>query len=98
MAKYYFILILVMGALLFYVFQNDPCSQSIRADFSRQYPGYTILNSGSREGSPEEVQCHVRYQKPDGDQVYEDIWLYQNTASGWVFSSALTKEKPVQAP
>jgi hypothetical protein len=98
MAKYYFVLLLAAVAVLFYVFQNDPCNKNMRADFSRQYPEYKILDSGSREGSPEEVQCHLSYQKPDSDQVYEDTWLYRNTESGWLFSSALTKEKAVPAP
>jgi hypothetical protein len=98
MAKYYFILFLVMGGVLYYVFLEDPCNQNIKADFSREHPDYKILDSGSREGSPDEVQCHIRYQKPDGDQAYEDVWLYQKTESGWHFASALAKEKAVQAP
>jgi hypothetical protein len=98
MAKYYFILLLAAAAALFYVFQTDPCNKNIRADFSLQFPGYKILDSGSREGSPDEVKCHIRYQKPDSDQVYEDTWLYRNTENGWIFSSALTKEKAVPAP
>ena len=98
MWKYYFILVLVMGAALYYVFSVDPCNRTLRADFSRQYPDYKILDSGSREGSPDEVQCHIRYQKPDSEQVYEDIWLYQNSESGWTFSSVLVAEKSVQMP
>jgi len=98
MAKYYFILFLVMGGVLYYVFLQDPCNQNIRADFLKEHPEYTILDSGSREGSPDEVQCHISYRKPDGDQVYEDVWLYQKTESGWRFASALAKEKALQAP
>lgn len=98
MTKYYILLFLVMGAVLYYIFQVDPCNTNLRADFAKEYPGYKILDSGSREGSPEEVQCHIRYQKPDSEQLYEDVWLYRNSERGWIVSSVLTTGKVVQTP
>ncbi len=98
MAKYYFILILIMLVVLYYIFLEDPCYNQIRADFSNKYPSYKILDSGSLEGSPDEVTCHIRYQKPDSQQVYEDVWLYQNSESGWSFSSVLEAQKTEQTP
>ena len=65
MAKYYFILILIMGAVLFYIFLQDPCNELMRMDFSEKHPSYKILDSGSGEGSPDNVHCHLYYQKPD---------------------------------
>jgi len=98
MAKYYFVLVLIMGAVLFYIFLQDPCNEMLRADFSNKYPGYKILDSGAGEGSPDEVQCHIYYQKPDSEQVYEDIWSYRNSGSGWSFSSVLETQKTGQIP
>jgi hypothetical protein len=98
MVKYYFVLLLVMGAVFYYIFQVDPCNKNLRADFAKEYPGYKILDSGSREGSPEEVQCHIRYEKPGSEQVYEDVWSYRNSESGWIFSSVLTTGEAIQTP
>jgi hypothetical protein len=98
MRKYYFILVLAIGAALFYVFLQDPCNNMLRADFSNKYPDYKMLDSGSGEGSPESVQCHIYYSKPDSKQVYEDIWLYQDSGSGWKLSKVLETKKAVQTP
>jgi hypothetical protein len=95
MTKYYIALLLCAGAALFYVFTKDPCNQAIRADFAGRYPDYEILDSGAGEGSPEVVQCHIAYLKPNNQQVYEDIWTYENSAGDWVFSGAIeTRERP----
>ena len=69
-----------------------------RMDFSDRYPDYEILDSGYREGSPSAVQCHIYYKKPESEQVYEDIWLYQNEGSGWSFSRILETREREQAP
>ena len=98
MAKYYCILILVMGGALYYVFLEDPCNNVLRADFSSQYPDYKILDTGSGEGSPDEVQCRVLYEKPGSENVHEEIWVYQNSESGWSFSKVLGAEKPEKSP
>ena len=98
MLKYYIALFLVMGAALFYVFSQDPCNQMLREDFSNRFPDYEILDSSSREGSTDKVQCHIYYQKPDSEQVYKDIWLYQNSGSGWRFSSILETQKMPGTP
>ena len=98
MAKYYFVLVLITGAVLFYIFLEDPCNKMLRADFSNKYPSYKILDSGAGEGSPDEVQCHIYYQKPDSEQVYEDIWSYRKSGSGWSFSSVLETQKTGQIP
>jgi hypothetical protein len=98
MAKYYFLLALIVAAVMVYIFYQDPCNIQLREDFSKRYPSYEILDSGSREGSPDEVKCHVLYQKPDSKQVYEDVWLYQNLESGWSFSSVLEAQKTQQIP
>ena len=98
MAKYYFILILVMGGVLYYVFLEDPCNTVLKADFSSQYPDYKILETGAREGSPDEVQCHVYYEKPGSEQVHEETWVYQKSESGWSFSKVLGATKAEQAP
>ncbi len=97
MLKYYILAFSVVGIALFYAFLSDPCNKQLRTDFSNKYPSYKILDSGAAEGSPESVRCHVSYKKPDGEQVYEDTWLYQNTASGWSFSRILeSKQRELQ--
>jgi len=89
MLKYYIALFLIAGAVLFYVFSQDPCSKQVRTDFASKYPDYEILSSGAGEGSPDSVLCHISYQKPDNKLVYKEIWAYQNSGSGWVFSRVL---------
>jgi hypothetical protein len=98
MTKYYFILVLVVASALVYIFFQDPCNNQLRGEFAKRYPSYEILDSGSREGSPDEVKCYIRYRKPDSKQAYEDVWMYQNSESGWSFSSMLETQKPVQMP
>ncbi|MBW2698837.1 MAG: hypothetical protein JRE70_20295 [Deltaproteobacteria bacterium] len=95
MLKAYVFLFLILGMTLFYVFLRDPCNRQLKADFSNKHPRYEILSSGAAEGSPESVHCHISYQKPDSEQIYEDIWLYEYLDS-WKFSKVLetrTKEE-----
>jgi hypothetical protein len=89
MAKYYLILIVIMGIVLFNVFTKDPCNSLLRADFSNKYPDYEVLDAVSGEGSPESVQCTVYYEKTDSKDVYKDIWVYRNSSDGWKFSNIL---------
>jgi hypothetical protein len=96
MAKYYFLLALIMGGVLYYVYSQDPCYMGIRDDFAVQFPDYEILDSGSTEGTPDSVQCHIRYSKPDDDRIYKDIWLYENRGNGWIFSKTLVTEEQQQ--
>ena len=98
MAKYYILVFLIAGAVLFYIFSEDPCNKNISTDFSGKYPNYTILESTAREGSPDKVHCHILYRKPDSEQVYEDIWVYLNTDAGWRFSEILATHKREQVP
>ena len=98
MSKYYILLFLIFGIVLFYIFLEDPCNQILREDFSNKYPSYKILDSGSGEGSPDNVHCHIYYQKPDSEQVYEDIWVYQDLDSGWRFSGIIETRKREQTP
>jgi hypothetical protein len=89
MAKYYLILVVVMGVVLFNVFIKDPCNSLLRTDFSAKYPDYEILDAVSGEGSPDNVQCTVYYEKPANKDVYKDTWLYKNSSDGWKFSNIL---------
>ncbi len=89
MLKYYSFPILIVGIALFYVFVKDPCNQQLRADFSERYPSYAILDTGASEGSPETVRCHISYKKAGSEQVYEDLWLYQDLGQGWEFSKII---------
>jgi|TARA_B100000315_G_scaffold202847_1_gene195670 hypothetical protein len=98
MLKYYIALFLIVGIALYYVFITDPCNRQLRLDFSSRYPDYEILFAGAGEGSAgsvptSSVQCHVTYEKPDSNQIYEDIWLYQNFGSEWTFSTILSTEQ-----
>ncbi len=93
MAKYYFLLVLIIGFALYFVYAEDPCYKNMADDFSRQFPDYEILDSGSTEGSPQSVQCHIRYSKPGSEGVYKDIWLYKNQGNGWSFSKILVSEE-----
>lgn len=97
MLKYYAFLFLIVGIALFYVFIKDPCNQQLKTDFSDKYPGYEILDTGASEGSPESVRCHISYQKPDSEEIYEDLWLYQRSRSGWKFSRILETRTKEQA-
>ncbi|MBW2289414.1 MAG: hypothetical protein JRG90_16530 [Deltaproteobacteria bacterium] len=96
MLKYYIFLFLIVGIGLFYVFIKDPCNRQLETDFSNKHPSYKILNSGASEGSPESVRCHISYRKPDSEQIYEDIWLYQDSGRGWEFSRILVTGKTEQ--
>jgi hypothetical protein len=94
MLKYLAFLVLIIGVALFYVFVKDPCNGQLRADFSNKYPSYEIVDSGASEGSPESVRCLVSYQRPDSEQIQEDIWLYQYSRRGWEFSRIIeTREQ-----
>ena len=93
MAKYYIALFLIAAAGLYYVFLQDPCNQLVKTDFSGKYPDYEIMFTGATDGVPDSVQCHVTYQKPDSKKVFEDVWLYQNSGSGWMFSSIFRTEE-----
>ena len=94
MSKYYAFLFLIFGIALYYVFIKDPCNNQLRTDFSNRYPGYEILDHGPSEGSRETVRCHISYRKPDSEEVYEDIWLYQDSGRGWEFFKILETGKP----
>ncbi len=98
MLKYYVLLFLILGIGLYYVFLQDPCNRQLRTDFSNKYPSYTIAFSRTEEGSPDSVHCHAFYRKPDSEQTYEEIWLYQNLGSGWKFSRILETPKREQTP
>jgi hypothetical protein len=89
MAKYYLVLLVIIGVVLFNIFIKDPCNILARADFANKHPGYEILDTVSGEGSPESVQCTVYYEKPDSKDVYKDIWVYRNSSDGWKFSNIL---------
>jgi streptogramin lyase len=89
MAKYYLVLFIILGIVLYNIFITDPCNNLLRADFANKYPGYEILDSVSGEGSPETVQCTAYYEKPDSKDVYKDIWVYRNSSDGWKFSNIL---------
>jgi len=98
MWKYYIGLFLIAGIALYFVFITDPCNSQLGKDFSDKYPDYEVLYSGAGDGSPDSVQCHITYKKPDSDQVYEDVWLYLNAGSGWGFSKILQTQKKEQLP
>jgi len=86
MAKYYLLLFAIVGMVFFYIFLQDPCNQLFRKDFLEKFPDYEILDTSSSDGSPGSVQCHVLFEKPDSDQIFEEAWLYENSDSGWSFS------------
>jgi len=96
MTKYYVLLVLIMGGVLYMVYAEDPCYRNFRGDFSRQFPDYKILDSGSTEGTPQSVKCHIRYSKPGSELAYNDIWLYENVGNGWTFSQVLVSEQQEQ--
>ncbi|HJO23792.1 MAG: hypothetical protein GY772_09040 [bacterium] len=89
MLKYYALLVVVVGVALFYAFVKDPCNMQVRADLTDRFPTYEVLDSGATEGSPESVRCHISYKKPDGEEIYEAIWLYLYADNGWQFSRIL---------
>ncbi len=98
MLKYYVALFLIVGGALFYVYSQDPCNQLLKVDFAARYPDHKVMYFGAGEGSPSSVQCHVTYRKPDGEQVYEDIWVYENRGEGWGFSEILGTREVGQTP
>ncbi len=98
MAKYYAILVLFSLGVLYYVFLQDPCNRQLRMDFVEKHPDYTLVDSGSVQGSPLEVQCNVYYQKPADEEVYQEVWSYQKSGSDWRFSSVLQSQKAEQRP
>ena len=97
MLKYYVFLFLIVGIALFYVFIKDPCNQQLKTDFSDKYPSYEIVGSGASEGSPESVRCHISYRKPDSEEIYEDLWLYLKSRSGWKFSKIIETRQQDQS-
>ena len=93
MTKYYIALFLLAGAVLYWVFIQDPCGQLVKKDFAARYPEYEIVFTGATDGSPESVHCHITYEKPGSKTVYEDVWLYLNQSDGWEFSRIVTTEE-----
>ena len=93
MLKYYIVLFAIVGMVLFYIFIQDPCNQTLRTDFTNKYPDYEILNSTAGEVTTENVYCYVYYEKPDSKQIYKDTWLYQNSGNGWAFSNIIETQK-----
>ncbi len=100
MLKYYIFLFLIAGAALVYIYREDPCNRKLRIDFSTRYPDYELLDTGPGEGGSagagaftggENVYCYIQYKKPDSEQTYEDIWLYQDSGSSWNFSEIRTR-------
>lgn len=85
MTKYYVLLIAVIGSILVYIFLQDPCNEQFHTEFLEKYPSHKILDFGG-EGDADSVYCHMFYQKPDGNQIYEDVWIYKRTDDGWNFS------------
>jgi len=98
MLKYYILLFLFAGGILYYIFLEDPCNKQVKTDFSNLYPDYEILYSGATDGSPENVHCHISYKKPDNQEIYEDIIEYINSGSGWKFSRVLETHGEDQTP
>jgi len=98
MLKYYIALFLVAGIALYYVFTTDPCSSQLRQDFSARYPDYEFLYSGAGEASANNVQCHMAYEKPGSKDIYEDVWLYQNSGSGWEFAAIISSHEQQYIP
>ncbi len=93
MLKYYVCLFLAAAVALFYAFTMDPCNRLLTTDFSDKHPGYKILGTGASEGTPESVRCHISYRKPEREEIYEDIWLYQYSGGEWEFSSVIESRK-----
>ena len=98
MLKYYIPLFLVAGIALYYVFTTDPCNSQLRKDFSVKYPDFELLYAGAGEASKNNVQCLMAYEKPDSKDVYEDVWVYQNSGNGWEFSEILSSQKKQFTP
>jgi len=98
MLKYYLALFLVVGTALYYVFSTDPCSGQLRKDFSARYPDFKLVYSDAGESSTNNVQCHLAYEKPGSQDIFEDVWLYQNSGNGWEFSNILSSQKKQFAP
>ncbi len=98
MMKYYVLLFIAAGLILYYIFLQDPCNSVLRQDFSAEHPDYKILSSGAREGSPETVRCFISYRKPASKQTYEDIWLYQDTGNGWNFARVVETREIEETP
>ncbi len=96
MLKYYVVLFLALAIALAYTFFEDPCNRMFRADFSDRYPDYKVLDTRSREGSTNSVQCQVFYKKPDSEQIFHEVWLYEDLGSGWGFSTVLESEEKYQ--
>ena len=91
----YVVLFLIAGIVLLYSYLSDPCNNQFKTDFSNKYPSYKILSFSPGEQASDgvtavagggSIHCHISYQKPDSEQVFEDTWLYQNLGDGWNFS------------
>lgn len=92
MAKYYFLLVLIIAAVLYYIFLQDPCNILVKDDFSAKHPDYKILDVGASEGSVDSVQCHIYYLKPEDKEMHQDIWLYTNSGGDWSLSRAIAAD------
>ncbi len=91
MLKYYIALFIIAGIVLFNVYSQDPCNKVSRTEFSSKHPDYKILDSVAGNGTPEFVQCHIYYNKPDIKSVFKDIWQFQNKGNGWEFSEIIVE-------
>jgi len=61
-----------------------PQDTTVRADFLREHPAYTVLSVFVGEGDGAAAYFHIRYKRPRDPVVHETVWQYLDTGdSPW---------------
>jgi hypothetical protein len=61
-----------------------PSEEVVKADFLKQHPTWNVLSIHVGEGDAAAAYYHIRYRRPDGAQLFEEVWLYLHEGEeGW---------------
>jgi len=88
--------------LLIFLLVLNSCSdwtvseEIVKKDFSEIYPDYEFISSGVGEGDMVVAYVHVRYNKPESDSIYEEVWQYWKNKNGWQIRHEFIEKKTKQ--
>lgn len=61
---------------------GQPDKKKVVESFLQENPGTKVLSVKSGEGDADSIYFHIKYRKPEGQNVYEDVWLYLRNKNG----------------
>ncbi len=54
----------------------------VDTDFKATYPKYELVSSEIGEGDLAVVYVHIKFNKPDNDSIFEEVWQYWDLVDG----------------